>query len=298
MKIMLIVCALLLLLMTIRYILYRRQICDLCRQLQFIMYQNTNSRLHTDLTERELLNMVNIINQFFDEQDRKNITMRKREKALKGTLASLSHDIRTPLTSLKGYFTLLMTEQDKDKAMAYTKVMQERMDTLSDLLEELFTYTKLANEDYELELSEMDFTRLMFDAIFSFYEIFQEKGIRLELDVDDKSRILSLNEVAVKRIVSNILKNAMSHGEGWIKVIYGENEKGELVFTCLNTISEPEKLDIDQIFERFYKADSARSKNSTGLGLAITKELTERMGGNVSVGLEKNIFKISVIFKK
>lgn len=309
-----IVLAVALLIITIKYILYRRQIKGICRQIQFVSEDITNHRVRTDLTEKELVELAQLLNEMSDKHNKESVELINKDRRLKETLTSVSHDIRTPLTSLKGYFELLMSEEDTDKKLQYAGVMNERMDNLSDLLDELFTYTKLQNQDYKLELEECDMTRLVLDTIFSFYESFKQAGIEPMLDIDEKKHIVMANDVAMKRVISNIVKNAVVHGVGQLEIGYGvelntgdqvrdkigdksgKEPGGKIYFICKNKVAHPEDIDVTQIFDRFYKADKARSENSTGLGLAIAKEFTEKMGGSIKAELEGNFFAVKLIF--
>lgn len=290
------VLALALIIITIKYILYRRQIKKICRQIQFVSENTTNHRVRTDLNHKEIVELAELINHMSEEHNKKEITLLNKDKRLKETLTSVSHDIRTPLTSLKGYFELLMSEEDVEKKLQYAGVMNERMDNLSDLLDELFTYTKLQNQDYKLEMEDYNMTKLVLDTIFSFYEIFKEKGYEPELDIDEKSYKVLCNDVAVKRVISNVIKNALVHGMGDIKISYGVVD-GAVIFTCENSIPHPENMDITQVFDRFYKADKARNEKSTGLGLAIAKEMVEKMEGNIEAKLAGKKFIIEIRFQ-
>lgn len=296
MKIALIILSVLLIVVTIKYILYRRQIGELCRQLSFLKETTTNNRLTTYMTERELLLLAELINDIYDKHEQSELALREKERRMKELIANVSHDIRTPLTSLKGYFELLMQEygdKQSDREMQYAMVMNERMNTLNDLLDELFTYTKLQSDDYVLELSEYDITRLILDTLFSFYGIFKDKGIEPVLDINETSVITSCNEVAVKRVVANIIRNAMLHGTGDIRIKYGMTDGG-VEFICSNRVANPDEVDVDMVFDRFYKADKARNKSSTGLGLAIARELVERMGGSITARMDGDEFEIRV----
>lgn len=309
-----IVLSLALIIITIKYILYRRQIKSICRQIQFVSDNTTNHKVRTDLDTKEMVQLAELINQMCEEHNKKEISLFSKDRRLKETLTSVSHDIRTPLTSLKGYFELLMSEEDVDKKLQYAEVMSERMDNLSDLLDELFTYTKLQNEDYKLDMEKHDMTKLVLDSIFSFYQIFKEKGYEPNLDIDEKSYKVLCNDVAVKRVISNVVKNALIHGMGDIKLAYGlndgiddKNSDGTLrkadgksnkcvIFTCENSIPHPENMDITQVFDRFYKADKSRNEKSTGLGLAIAKEMVEKMGGVIEAKLIDRRFIIEIRF--
>lgn len=296
MKIALIILSVLLIAVTIKYILYRRQIGELCRQLSFLKETTTNNRLTTYMTERELLLLAELINDIYDKHEQSELALRDKERRMKELIANVSHDIRTPLTSLKGYFELFMQEygdKQSDREMQYAMVMNERMNTLNDLLDELFTYTKLQSDDYVLELSEYDITRLILDTLFSFYGIFKDKGIEPVLDINETSVITSCNEVAVKRVVANIIRNAMLHGTGDIRIKYGMTDGG-VEFICSNRVANPDAVDVNMVFDRFYKADKARNKSSTGLGLAIARELVERMGGSITARIVGEEFEIRV----
>lgn len=313
--VLIIVLLMALLIITIKHILYRRQVKLICRQIQFVSNDTTNHRIRTDLTDKEIVRLAELINEMCETHNKKEVAILNKDKRLKETLTSVSHDIRTPLTSLKGYFELLMSEEDADKKLQYAGVMKERMENLSDLLDELFTYTKLQNQDYKLDMEKQDMTKLVLDTIFSFYEIFKEKGFEPELSIDEKTYKVLCNDIAVKRVISNVIKNALVHGMGDIKLSYGlvagsvdvnlkeSKDKAnagiqpkQIVFTCVNSISHPEDVDISQVFERFYKADKSRKEKSTGLGLAIAKEMVERMGGSIVAKLVGSKFIIEVYF--
>ncbi len=311
MKIVLAAVTVLLIFVTIKYILYRRQVKELCRQLAFLQSTTTNNRLRTSITERNILNLVQQINEIYEKHEKTELELRRKERYMKEMITSVSHDIRTPLTSLKGYFHLLMQEKEKQnqdmtdedcevmehRRQEYAAIMNERMNTLTALLDELFTYTKLQDEDYRLELARQDFTRLVLDTLFSFYELFKQEHIEPKLDICEETIQVMCNDVAVKRVLANIIRNALLHGAGDICLEYGRTDAGDTVFfRCENTVSNPEDIDTDMLFRRFYKADKARSRSSTGLGLAIAKEMAERMNGRIEADISGDRFIICVYF--
>ena len=201
-------------------------------------------------------------------------TSQQSENNLKETITNLSHDIRTPLTSLDGYFQLLSQSESEEEQQHYIAVIQSRIISLKDMLEELFTYTKLQNESYEIALEPVDFGKCVFDTVFSFYDEFQKKGIKPEIDFCEGHFSILGNAEAVRRALQNIIKNALEHGKKEITLnLY--KDKNEIVFRCSNDVENPSEVDIHEVFSRFYKADSARSNISTGLGLSIAKELIE-----------------------
>lgn len=280
-----------------KYITYRRQIKDICRQLEFQKEQETNIMLSSDVKKKEVIRLLQLLDERNETARQERILYQKKDRQLKEALANVSHDIRTPLTSLKGYFQLLRTEKAVEKQREYGDVMEERMNNLTELLEELFAFTRLQNDDYEIELFRCNLTKPILDTLFSFFELFKAQGTEPELDVYDGPVFIQGNELAIKRVVSNLIKNAMVHGKGDLQITYQKSQDGkEIIFQCANTVSNPDEIDVTQVFERFYKADKARSKRSTGLGLAIAKASVIKMRGNIEAALEGNMFRIIVRF--
>lgn len=285
------VLGILLIIVFVKYILYRRQVVNICRQMAFIMENDTNKIIYNDITEREILKLTDFINLMCEEHKKKENILKEKDKRLKSAMAGISHDIRTPLTSLKGFFELLENETDIAKKKKYFKIINKKITELTELLEELFTYTKLQNEEYVLELEKYDFTKIVLGTLFSFYSIFKEENIKTDVDIEEKTVAVLCNDIAVKRIISNIIKNAILHGNGSISIKYSIKD-GSVEFECKNSIVNPGEIDISQVFDKFYKSDAARGRGSTGLGLPVAKELSGRMGGKISASIEGNMFVI------
>lgn len=276
-------------------ILYRRQIREICRHLSFMKKQKTNMRLTSGLPFPELNELIDGINDIVDQSREIREDVWNNEARLKQTITNLSHDIRTPLTSLDGYFQLLMQSDSEEERQKYIRIIQTRIGSLNSMLEELFTYTRLQDEDYEIETETVDFCKCVYDVVFSFYEEFQKKGIEPEADFCEERLYTMGNEEALRRVLQNLIKNALLHGNSRISLrLFQEN--GRAVFLCSNDTEHPEEIDMSQVFERFYKADSARTHTSAGLGLSIAKGLAERMGGSADASLDGNIFTVRLEF--
>lgn len=276
-------------------LVYRRQVKSACRQLAFLKKRKTNLRLSTTLPFPELNKLSDGINEILDRSREIERTVRTGDQQLRETITNLSHDIRTPLTSLDGYFQLLAQSESEEDRRRYIAIIQGRIASLNEMLEELFTYAKLQNENYELSLEQIDLSKCVTDTLFSFYEELNQRGITPDISLCEKRVWIQANGEAVRRVLQNILKNALEHGRSRIRVRLDSAEK-RAVFTCANDVSDAGKIDIERVFSRFYKADSARTHTSTGLGLSIAKGLTERMGGQIAARLQEKQFTIEISF--
>lgn len=274
-------------------IFYRRQVKFTCRQLAFVKENDTNMRLQSQGGFPELDTLRQEINEVLAQTKELNRETLRGEERFKETITNISHDIRTPLTSLDGYFQLLQETEDEEERARYVAIIKERISGLKEMLEELFTYTKLQNKSYELPIETVDFGKCVYETVFSFYDEFKNREIEPEVEFTEEACLVQGNKEAFRRVLQNILKNALEHGKNRFAL---RLEKGNenVSFVCENEVECPEEINAEQVFERFYKADSARTQTSTGLGLSIAKSFTEKMGGTIEASLEGQVFRITV----
>lgn len=279
----------------LKFWLYRRQIKSICTQMRFLNENDTNMMISTQLSDPEILKLEEEINEWNSEYMEIIRTCRRKEQTQRENFTNLSHDIRTPLTSLDGYFQMLKECDNETDKKRYEQMIEGRIAQLRDMLEEIFTYTKLQNEDYEMEQQQEDVGQIVYETIFSFYEVFQEQNITPQISFVEKPVYVNCNKVAMSRILHNIIKNAWIHGEKTI-LLQTIWENQEFSFICKNQMRKGQQVEIEQIFDRFYKADTARNNISTGLGLAIARELTWKMGGRIQAQIQGEWFEIKITF--
>lgn len=268
-----------------------RQIRELERQIRFLEDKQSNGDLVCDIRFGGIGKLTDTLNQVFAQQKTKRQQWIRNENRIAQTYTNLSHDIRTPLTSLDGYFQLLAQTQEPETQARYLRIIQERIHALRDILEELFTFTRLESRTYDMKLEKCDFNAIMAETMFSYYDEWERNGIYPAIDLPEGRMMVKGNEQAIRRILQNIIKNVLDHGGSRVSIALSEQE-GNVIAVIANEVERPEEIDVDRIFERFYKADPARSRNSTGLGMAIAKELTGYMNGTITASLEENIFQI------
>lgn len=275
--------------------LYRRQVVELSRQVAFLKNNETSMMLTTDCKSKEIVQLVEETNELLQMYRESKIFYERQNRQLKNTITGLSHDIRTPLTSLDGYFQLLQETQDEAEKEKYMAIIRKRIDSLRSILEELFTYARLQDNDTVIEIEKVCFSEVVQSCLFSYYDDFNSAGIEPKLDLPETSLYINANTAGLKRVLENIIKNALLHGSKYVAFSFKE-KNGELIFSAENDVKNPDEIDMSLIFERFYKADEARQHVSTGLGLSIAKALTEKMNGTITAELDGNHFSIEVGF--
>lgn len=273
----------------------RRQIFDICQQAKFIDEHESNKIISTEMQNKAVLALANCMNGIIEEKRRIKIQAQNNERNFKDTISGISHDIRTPLTSLYGYFQMLQSTADNAAKEKYTKIINGRILELQDMTEQLFTFVKLENPSYVLECEEINLTQTLCDVMFSFYDDITRHALEPKVDIPSEIYTVNANAAALKRVLQNIIKNALVHGEQELAVSMKPREKF-IQIAVGNRISDEETPDVSRIFEKFYKADSSRHSGSTGLGLFIAKSLTERMGGRISADCRDGMFTVKVSF--
>lgn len=272
---------------------YKSDIKKLNKQVDFIQNHETNKLLTETGTNREINTLINTLNQLILLQRDIVKEYRIKDEGFKETLTNISHDIRTPLTSLNGYFQLLVETEDEEEREKYLEIIQTRISHLKSILEDLFTYTKIQDHRYHLEQENCDITLILQRNLLSYYEDFNRKNIEPQIAISDQPLIVLSNQMALDRVFNNLINNSLIHGKNYIGVTLFK-EKNLILITFENDVEDGVAIDIENVFTRFYKSDPARTVLSTGLGLTIVKEFVESIEGTVRASINGNIFRIQV----
>lgn len=290
MEAVLIIAAVLCVFLAVQYTRVRFSIRSLRMQLEEIL-RGSHMELGIPDRHKELLALCRTLNQLEKAHFQAQLKYEKAEKQLKQNIVSLAHDIRTPLTGAAGYAQMAAECKEPEKRERYLKTALGCMAELGDMLEELFLYTKLSSTEFEPNMCEIQVFPLLSDCLVGMYRQFEERNISPEVEFESESVRIQADEECLRRIFHNLIQNALLHGEGGLFI----RQRGfRMIFE--NSVPETGSPDPEQIFDQFYKADSARRKGSSGLGLFIVKELMERMKGSVKAELEGRSLRIILEF--
>ncbi len=208
---------------------------------------------------------------------------------LKEAVTNISHDLRTPLTAVCGYLELLKGEETTEKAQRYLAQIENRVEAMKDLTEELFRYS-VVTSDQGLELELLDLGGALEESLLSCYGAMEQRGITPEIHMPSEKVMRRLDPTAVSRVFSNIISNAVKYSDGDLTVRM--EPEGRITFA--NSAKGLDAVAAGRLFDRFYTVEAAR--NSTGLGLSIARQLTERMGGRLTAEYQNGRLCLILIF--
>ena len=274
---------------------YQRQVKDICRQLAFLMKHDSNMLIHREFGLGGIGMLSDRLNDLLEVRRKEKQYYQEKETLIADTYTNLSHDIRTPLTSLDGYFQLMEACENVEEQRRYLNIIHERIHSLNEMLEELFMFTKLKNESYRLELTSCCINRILKETVFSYYDDWVRREIQPDIQITEEQLYIDGNKQGLSRIIQNVIKNGLDHGEKKIRIVL-KREQNQAVLRISNQVTASEQIDIEHVFDRFYKADAARSKTSTGLGLSIAREFVRRMNGEIGAKIEENEFIVEMSF--
>ncbi|UQZ35435.1 hypothetical protein C2I18_19045 [Paenibacillus sp. PK3_47] len=282
---------------TVYLLNYKSQIKHISSQLSFIMKHNSLKFIETQLKPKEIDSLIHECNELLNRQRAVDQQFIRKNEEINATITSLSHDIRTPLTSLDGYLQLALRAEILQDKNQYVTLAKSRIQQIIKLVDGLFLYTKLQNPGFVLELKSLDVMEVLKQNLFRFIDDFSRTGYEPELWLPESSVPVEGDIHAVERVFTNIIGNYFRHGEGPLTVAHEESQDTFCIrFT--NPLKAGSRVDIEQVFTRFYKEDPARTAHSSGLGLSIVKALMDKMNGHTEAECTGGTFSVSTVFRK
>lgn len=248
----------------------------------------------------ELADLCKSINSMSLELGEKIENEKRIENNKNELITNISHDLKTPLTSIVGYLELLNRKDiDENLRDEYISIAYNKSLRLKLLVNELFEYTKLTGNDIKLEKTRVNIAMLLSQAVGESIISFDEKNIEVKLKNQYEEVFCDVDAVQILRVFENLIKNAEKYSD------YNSEFKVELnvvnskvVISFINKCEKLEEKDLDRFFERFYREDKSRNKEGTGLGLAIVKRIIDLHEGDIKVEKISDYIKFDVILKE
>ena len=276
--------------------LEKAEIKRLKKELDFIMSNDTNRILHTEFNSKELKEFVSAVNMYLSEIQKRKTEIEHKNNNLMVMMRNISHDLRTPLTSAAGYTDLILnSDLTEDEKICEMKIVEARLKRLTELVDSFFEISKILTTNKEIELETVNLIGILEECIGNFYEDYKKENREVDFITSNNKISISTNRTMLSRIFENLISNALKYGSGnlTIEVI---SENADVIWISFTNRIIDKDLDTGRIFDDFYTTDISRTKGSTGLGLAIAKEFTEQLNGNIEAHIEDDKLVIDTTF--
>ena len=279
-------------------LLFHWDIKKMTNQLEVIIENfGTNELVRTNTHSKSLIRFATRINQLIQLFKEDQQYTQRREKELKQEITNISHDLRTPLTSIKGFSELLtdrsLSETEKEEFLA---IIQKKIDNLTMMVDLFYELSQIDSADKQLIMEQQFLDQLVVEAMLLFYDDFEKSQLRIHVDEVVLPPIIA-DKKATNRIVTNIIQNALRYAKSYLTITLIEDEK-YVWLRAINDVTEFNRTEINRIFDRTFRLDNSRTAGHLGLGLHIVRQLINKQGGKVVADVHKNEFRIDVAFKK
>lgn len=283
------------------FISFLKKLNHICNVLDEVSDGNLNQRIRFQNNIKSLSTLsikVNLVIEEFQKVYEKN---KRNEESRKRMISNMSHDLRTPLTSMLGYMELILDDNTTDvkelsKREEYLKIVYNKGNYLYNLMEEFFELSKLDSNDINLEIKEINVSEIIRQNIVGFFYEIKKLNIQPQINLPEEDVYALADERALNRILTNLINNSIKYGlQGTIIGISLIEQKDKISVEVYDNGAGIPENEINYIFDRLYTVEKSRRINtrSSGIGLAIVKKMVKALNGTISVSsipFEKTAF--------
>lgn len=264
----------------------KKQLAEMSEALEDVKDGNGNRRILSEAHELTAP-IAYEINDIVMSYENRLAVLHQTEETNKQLMTSLSHDVRTPLTTLIGYLDAVHKEAVTGKEREeYIKTARRKAHDLKEYIDVLFDWFKLNSNEFSLEMSTVEIAEFTRNVLIDWIPVLEDKQIDYIIDIPEQPFRVELDPDAYMRILNNLMQNAIAHSHAdKIEITLSKQDNTIQIRLADNGIGM-EKEDVKHIFERLYKCDKSRSEKGSGLGLSIVHQLTEKMNGQITVESE------------
>lgn len=221
----------------------------------------------------------------------------KAERLKVDLITNMSHDLKTPLTSMIGYIDLLKKEELTPAAQDYIEVLGVKQEQLKDMIQDLFELSKATSNVEQLQMERLDMSKLLVQVLGDLEENPDEKDSMVRLKLSEEPLYFTADSRKMYRVVQNLLENAKKYALAGTRIYVTAEKNGNKVLAEIkNTASYEMDFSPDEITERFVRGDKARTTKGHGLGLAIVSSFVKNMAGNMEIEIDGDLFKVRIEF--
>ena len=274
----------------LKVLIMKQEIKNIGSCLTDIINTDTNNLITINTNDKKLKELANLLNDSLKNLRKLELEYKNGNKELKTSITNISHDLRTPLTAIRGYLDLMDNDNLSEKQIKYLNIIDSKVKDLTFLTEQLFDFSKTLDIHAEMKQESIVINDILEDSVASFYSLFKEHNITPNIDICREKVIRVLNENILKRIFENIISNAIKYSKKDFNIKLYNN--GIIEFS--NQTDDLDQVSLEQLFDRYYTVKS--TKKSNGIGLSIAKQLVDLSGGKIEAKYKNNILKIKIEF--
>lgn len=283
------------------FISFFKKLNYICRVLDEVSNGNLNQRIRLQNNIKSLSELSIKANSVIEEFQKVYEKNKKNEESRKRMISNMSHDLRTPLTSMLGYMEFILEDDTTDikesnKKEEYLKIVYNKGNYLYNLMEGFFELSKLDSNDINLEIKEINVSEIIRQNIIAFFYEIKKLNIQPQINLPEDDVYALADERALNRILTNLINNSIKHGSrGTIIGISLIDQKDKISVEVYDNGAGIPENEMNYIFERLYTVEKSRKFNTkgSGIGLAVVKKLVKALNGTISVSsipFEKTAF--------
>ncbi|MBQ6696578.1 MAG: HAMP domain-containing histidine kinase [Lachnospiraceae bacterium] len=294
--VLLVICVILLLYIRV----LKRELRGMQEELKLTMEPSYNRQIRVALFDKDLTNFTTQLNHNLDYQKELKECAKESEIKMKQSISDIAHDLRTPLTVIKGNLQMLERSRNLgEKEQTYLNICLDKADTLKDMVDDFFEMSVLESDSIQAQLEAFDMTGLLVQFIIDNEALIREHHLEPTLLLPDKSVMVCANVQMVMRMLSNLLNNVLKYAKNAFSLRMREVQTDthalcEITFS--NRLEPHISLDVEHLFERTYRGEHARSGSGAGLGLYIVKLLADKQNAKVYATNKEEELEITMQF--
>ncbi len=260
----------------------KKQISEISDTLEDIKNGNGNRRILAE-THELIAPLAYAINDIILSYEKRLSACHQTDEANRQLMTSLSHDVRTPLTTLIGYLDAahkgIVDGKERDE---YIETARRKAHDLKEYIDMLFDWFRLGSNEFSMNIAEIDLTELTRNILIDWIPIFEDTQVDFTIDIPEQPFRVQIDPDGYMRILNNLIQNVISHSHAdKIEIALSEQNRNIKILLSDNGIGIG-KEDLTHIFDRLYKCDKGRSEKGSGLGLSIVHELVEKLNGTIT----------------
>lgn len=275
---------------------YKREFRRINKQITENVDEYAN--IKTKSVDKDIENLVESINLIFDSRQKIVAEKNKNEEKIRQSISNMSHDLRTPLTSIMGYLQMIKSEKSSEAdKKEYMDIVEKRTKSLQQLISSFYDLSRMEGNEYNFNYKKVNLSSILCENIAVFYNDFRNNNIEPIIEIDENVKDIISDDGAINRIFSNLITNMIKHGENFVKITLRQ-ENDVIITEFINKATRLTQENVDKLFDRFYTVDNSRSDKNTGLGLYITRIMVEKLGHSISSKIDNGYLKIEIIWNK